>query len=236
MDFFNNIQALTFDCYGTLVDWERGLARDLRAGLGATAATDEELLAFYAAAEPEAEAGVDRAFRNYKDVLRASLAGVALRAGTSVRDAGALVRGLPDWPIFEDTPRALQMLARKFKLCVVSNVDLDLFVKTNERLGVKFQEIVTADQVKSYKPGLLHFKEALRRLALAPSQVVHVAQSLYHDHVPAQSMGLATVWIDRRAGRAGGATPAAPTVKPDFIYHSLEEFAKAVSPRISRTC
>src|SRR5262245_17587624 len=170
------VRALTFDCYGTLVDWERGLARDLRASLdGAERIDDAALLDAYATAEPEAEAG---AFREYKSVLRDAHARVAKAVGARVRDADALVKGLPDWPVFPDTPDALRRLQRRFKLCVVSNVDRDLFAETEKRLGVRFDEVVTADQVRSYKPARAHFDEALKRLALAPAQVVHVAQSL----------------------------------------------------------
>lgn len=230
-----NVRALTFDCYGTLVDWERGLARDLRAGLDATiTASDEELLALYARAESESEKGD---FCKYKDILRAALAGVARSLGAPVRDGEALVRGLPSWPVFNDTSAALAALKRQFKLCVVSNVDLDLFTETQKNLGVSFHEIVTADQIFSYKPKLKHFEEAVARLNLPKEEILHVAQSLYHDHAPAKSFGLKTVWIDRRAGRAGGATPPSNSnIRPDYQFTTLEEFARAILPKRVRHC
>ncbi|MBI3819177.1 MAG: haloacid dehalogenase type II [Planctomycetes bacterium] len=229
------VRALTFDCYGTLVDWERGLLRDLRAGLAEPlAAADEELLSWYADAESNAESGV---FRKYKDILRVALAGVGRRAGADVRDPDALVKGLPEWPVFPDVPHTLRALSLNFRICVVSNVDLDLFLQTQKRLGVAFHEIVTADQIESYKPQLKHFNEAIRRLAVAPDEILHVAQSLYHDHVPAKTLGLRTAWIDRRGGRGGGATPPpASDVKPDLTFSSLADFARHIIPARTRTC
>lgn len=224
---WNAVGALTFDCYGTLVDWESGLARDLRAGLAIESQrSDEELLAWYAEAESESEAPP---FRPYAEVLRLALARVARRAGAAVRDPEALVRGLPRWPPFPDTREALRALGRRYRLCVVSNVDRALFEGTRALLGARFDEIVTAEDVRSYKPAPAHFAEALRRLALPVERVVHVAQSLHHDVAPARALGLRTVWIDRRGGRGGGATPApADRVVPDLRFASLAELAARV--------
>lgn len=221
------IRALTFDCYGTLVDWETGLAADLRAGLAATLrASDEQCLRWYADAEPRAEAGP---FRPYRDVLRAALVDVAQQAQAPVRDPDALVRGLPHWPIFEDTTKALRALQSRFKLCVCSNVDRDLFDETEKRLGVRFDEVVTADEIRSYKPAPDHWKVALRRLQLAPQEVAHVAQSLYHDIGPATALSLRTVWVDRRSGRAGGATPPTQArVRPSLRVTSLAELVSQI--------
>jgi 2-haloalkanoic acid dehalogenase type II len=213
---WRSVAALTFDCYGTLVDWETGLARDLRAGLAPIPnKTDDELLALYARAEEEAERPP---FRPYAEVLRRALAAVGKSLNAPVRDAAALVAGLPSWPNYPDTNEALRRLQRRFRLCVVSNVDRDLFAKTEARLGIRFDAVVTADEVRSYKPARAHFDAALARLALPAERVVHLAQSLHHDIATAGALGLRTVWIDRRAGRAGGATPtggaaAAPTLR-----------------------
>jgi 2-haloacid dehalogenase len=218
---------LTLDCYGTLVDWETGLATALRQVFDASdEVTDDALLGAYARAEASAEAGP---FRVYKEVLRAALAGVAREFGRGIADAGALVKSLPAWPLFPDTRGALERLGKRFRLCVVSNVDLDLFERTRHRIGVKLDEVVTADQIQSYKPAPAHFREALARLGLPAERVVHVAQSLYHDIAPAAGLGLRAVWVDRREGRRGGATKAPDgAVAPSLRVKNLTQLADRV--------
>lgn len=224
---WSSVQALTFDCYGTLIDWEAGIVRDLRAGLS-TDATDDQLLAAYADAESVLELG---AFRPYREVLVDALARVASLLGARVTEPYALVRGLPTWPPFPDSVASLAALSRRFRLCVVSNVDRDLFDGTEATLGAPFAEVVTADQVRSYKPAPAHFEEALRRLALDRGAVVHVAQSLFHDIEPARALGLRCVWVDRRRGRAGGATrPPRGTPAPDRTVGSLAELEALARP------
>jgi 2-haloacid dehalogenase len=220
------VRALTFDCYGTLVDWECGILRDLRRGLAADLALpDEALLGLYAVAEPAAESGL---FRPYRSVLRDVLARVAQAARTAVVDRDALVEGLATWPVFPDTAAALRRLGRRYRLCVVSNVDRDLFVETEQAIGIGFDEVVTADQVGAYKPSPAPLEEAMRRLQVEAAALVHVAQSLYHDIAPARRLGLGTVWVDRRRGRSGGATPAAPRdVEPDLRVDTLAQLASA---------
>jgi 2-haloalkanoic acid dehalogenase type II len=188
--------------------------------------TDDALLAAFARAETAAEVGP---FRLYKDVLRAALVVAARELGRPFVDADALVQGLTRWPLFPDTREALARLARRMRLCVVSNVDGDLFEAARRTLGVKLDEVVTAEDVRSYKPAPAHFREALRRLGLPAERVVHVAQSLFHDVEPATRLGLQTVWVDRRGGRPGGATktPAA-AVAPTLRVKSLTELADAV--------
>ncbi len=224
---WRSIRALTFDCYGTLVDWESGIARDLRAGLDPTLRVgDEQLLRWYAEAETGSEGGP---FRSYREVLREALEGVGRRAGVAVRNPEALVAGLERWPLFADTSKALQRLKRHFLLCVVSNVDRDLFARTEKQLGVVLDQVVTADEVRSFKPASPHFEEAIRRLGAPHDSIVHVAQSLHHDILPASVLGLATVWVDRRAGRPGGATPPVEReARPDLRVTSLAELADLV--------
>ena len=126
-----------------------------------------------------------------------------------------------DWPPFDDTPAALAALKRRFQLAIISNVDDDLFARTNERLGVVFDWVVTAQQVGSYKLSPDNFHQALARIGLPKGQVLHVAQSLFHDHVPAKQIGLETVWVNRRHGKSGsGATPPA-NVQPDLEVRDL---------------
>ena len=227
--------ALSFDCYGTLIDWETGLtavlipwARQRGLSLGG-----EELLTEYAAAEAAAEAG--HPAEPYPDVLARSmrLLGDRLGAEVTADDAARLARSVPDWPAFPDSAAALAILGGRFKLIILSNVDRASFAGSAARLGASFTSVITAQDVGSYKPDPRNF-EALAseaaRLGIRPGGLLHVAQSLFHDHVPAQRAGLRTVWIHRRHDRGGwGATPppAAP-VTPDWEFPSMAAFAAAV--------
>jgi 2-haloacid dehalogenase len=223
------VEALTFDCYGTLIDWESGLRSALRRALGANSARvpDEALLNLYGAIEALAERGE---FRAYRVVLRGVLAEMAGRFAVAVREPDALAESIAQWPAFEDSPAALAALAARFRLCVVSNIDDDLFEHSRRKLvaggGWDFHQVVTAQQVRSYKPGKAHFKEALRRLGLPAAKVVHVAQSLYHDIAPAREMGFRTVWVNRQAGRGGATPPAA--ARPDLEVPDLATLARVV--------
>jgi len=224
-------KALTFDCYGTLIDWESGILAVLRPwgtrqGLELT---DDELLAAYARAEPV----VERQFptRRYSDLLWDVMrhVGEDLRGAVSEEDAARLARSVGDWPAFPDTPAALRRLQDRFKLVIVSNVDRDSFSRTNQRLGVTFDAIITAEEVGAYKPDHRMFLRAwdvLSGMGIDRAGCVHVAQSLYHDHVPVKELGGQSVWVDRRHGRTGGAT-AAPgvEVQPDLRVETLVELA-----------
>ena len=230
MPDYGRFEALTFDCYGTLIDWESGLLAAFRRLLGAhgVEAGDEELLARYAGHEAAAEAGP---YRRYREVVATSLRGVAADLGIAPSEAevAAFAASVGDWPPFADTPAALRELAQRFRLGVITNCDDDLFAASNARLGVTFDWVVTAEQVKSYKPDERLFHEAFERLGLPRDRILHVAQSVYHDHVPAQRLGLASVWIDRRQGREGtGATPVAEA-RPDATFPDLASFARAAS-------
>jgi len=131
---------------------------------------------------------------------------------------------LPHWPPFPDTLSSLQSLSKRFRLVILSNTDDALFAETQKRLGVRFDEIITAEQVKCYKPGKAHFQEALGRLNVPVSRVLHVAQSLYHDHVPAQELGFRTAWINRPSLLTGTGLAPSVEVKPDLIFANLAEF------------
>jgi 2-haloacid dehalogenase len=229
-------QAMSFDCYGTLIDWEAGLAGVLTpwarsAGLDLD---DEALLAAYSRHEAEAEAAYPR--EEYPQILARSMRalGSELGARVSPDDAQRLARSVPDWPAFDDSADALAALGRRFKLIILSNVDRASFAASNQRLGVQFSAVITAQDVGSYKPSARNFESLLgeaTRLGIEHGKLLHVAQSLFHDHVPAQQAGLRTVWINRRAGRPGwGATPApeAPVV-PDWEFSSMAALAGAVA-------
>ncbi len=216
--------ALTFDCYGTLIDWESGIVAAIKPILEAHGLkpTREAILAHYAKREPEAEQGP---FVPYREVLRRVMASLAKDHGFEPTDGElrALEDSLPGWPPFPDTVDALRRLARRYKLAVISNVDDDLFAGTQAALGVDFDWVVTAQQVGSYKPNPRNFEVALDRIGVPRDRVLHVAQSLHHDIAPASAMGLTTVWVNRRKGKAGcGATPDS-TARPDHEVASLAE-------------
>ena len=230
----DDFDALSFDCYGTLIDWEAGIATVLREwaarrGLGLD---DETLLTAYASHEAEAERSHPGDI--YPLVLERAMRGLGAQLGAEVTDAdaAALGRSVPDWPAFDDSPGALALLAERFKLIILSNVDRKSFTASNKRLGVQFTAVVTAQDVGSYKPADRNFDALLaeaRRVGVREGKLLHVAQSLFHDHVPAKRAGLPTVWINRRHDRSGwGATPE-PTaaVTPDWEFPSMADFAAA---------
>jgi putative hydrolase of the HAD superfamily len=235
MPSFDRFRALSFDCYGTLIDWEAGIVAALRRWLDGrrTDLDDEALLAAFADLETGVQAADPGA--RYPVVLAAVLARLGERLGLSVGrvEAEAFGASVGDWPAFPDSPEALARLASRFRLIILSNIDRASFARSNERLGVRFDAIVTAEDIGSYKPDPRNFVALLSTaagLGVAKGQLLHVAQSLYHDHVPAKAIGLSTVWIDRRAGRVGGgATPAAPSdLHPDWTFPTLAAFADAV--------
>jgi 2-haloacid dehalogenase len=223
---YAGFEALTFDCYGTLIDWETGLANAFRSVLRAHGmdAADEDVIARYARYEAEAEAGP---YLRYRDVLATGLRGVAGELGVepTAAEVEAFSRSVADWPAFPDSADALARLARRYRLGVVTNCDDDLFAASEQKLGLTFDWVVTAQQAKRYKPNPRGFELMFERVGLPPARILHVAQSLFHDHVPAKRLGLSTVWVDRRAGRAGaGATPPA-TASPDLTVPDMATLA-----------
>jgi 2-haloacid dehalogenase len=231
-----DFEALSFDCYGTLIDWEAGLLAVLGpwARARGLALTGEELLTAYAQVEASAEA--EHPAEAYPEVLARGmrLLGENLGAEVTEEDAARLAHSVPDWPAFPDSHDALAALGGRFKLIILSNVDRASFAGSKARLGVEFTSIITAQDVGSYKPSPRNF-EALAseaaRLGIRPGGLLHVAQSLFHDHVPAKRAGLPTVWIHRRHDQGGwGATPQPPApVTPDWEFPSMAAFAAAVA-------
>jgi 2-haloacid dehalogenase len=220
----DRFEVLTFDCYGTLIDWETGLAAGLREALPALDVPDDRLLEEYAVHEAVAERGP---YLSYRRVLTEGLRGVARARGRAVSDevASRFSESVRDWPAFPDSAEALRRLRERFRLGVITNCDTDLFLASRERLGVTFDWVVTAEMAGSYKPNVRNFELAFDMIPVPPERILHVAQSLYHDHVPAKQLGLATVWIDRRRERTGfGATPPA-TVTADASFPTMAAFA-----------
>jgi len=218
---------LTFDCYGTLVDWESGILAAVRPVLAAHGVSreDEAILALHAELEPEAE---KPPYRSYREVLARVVEGMGRKLGfePSESERGSLAASIAGWPPFPDTVESLRRLEARYALGVISNVDDDLFEATARGLGIRFDGVVTAMQAGAYKPDLRVFRTALDAFGVPRERILHVAQSLFHDVAPARSLGVATVWVNRRAGRTGpGATPPSTAV-PDLEVGDLASLAR----------
>jgi 2-haloacid dehalogenase len=227
IDLKRGITHISFDCYGTLIDWETGILEQALPRLAATGAKHVEataVLRSYVKHERAIESG---RFRPYGEVLRETFSRIGddLKLCLDQETCAAFAASLPRWPPFPDTVAALARLATRYRLVILSNVDDDLFERTARRLGTNFDAVITAQQVGSYKPALGHFTTARDRLGLNPENWLHVAQSLYHDHVPAKSLGLRTVWVDRPSRLEGTGLAPPADVKPDARRTSLAEVA-----------
>ncbi len=235
-------KVLSFDCYGTLIDWETGIAavlspwaREQGLNLG-----DEDLLLAYADHEAPVERETPTAL--YPEVLANAFRRTGTTLGRPVSDEWAqrLGESVPQWPAFPDSADALARLRKHYQLIIVSNVHRDGFAGSNERLGGDFAAIITAQDVGAYKPADNHFRaldQTLDFLGLARTELLHVAQSLFHDHVPAKKEGLPSVWINRRHDRPGwGATPEPDEQwSYDAVFNSMGEFADAVDQAFANT-
>lgn len=235
MKKLSEYKVLSFDCYGTLIDWETGLLGVLNpwgkdVGLDLD---DEQLLMAYA----DNEAAVMREFpsRSYPELLGMALKRTARDLGRSVSEEWieSISGSVPRWPAFSDSAAALQSLGRRYDLVILSNVHRKGFEGSNKHLKGEYAAVITAEDVGAYKPALHHFSalQAWREeRGIADEDQLHVAQSLFHDHVPARKLGLDSVWINRRHDRPGwGATPqASEEWHYDAEYKSMEEFADAV--------
>lgn len=219
---FSQFSVLTFDCYGTMIDWESGIFSALRPILKRHKKdlSDAALLELYAELELHAER---RDFQNYCDVLQSVVRGFGARLGFKPTDGEA--RSLPDsianWQPFPDTVEALRRLKSRYKLAVISNIDDDLFALSAPKLRVKFDEVITAQQARCYKPGMRIFELAQKRIGVDPPQWLHVGQSVYHDVIPAKALGIATVWVNRPSPRAGAGATKAAIANPDVEVSSL---------------
>jgi 2-haloacid dehalogenase len=235
--------VLTFDCYGTLIDWETGILAALHAALGTDDAGvnagagagslphDDALLEAFGRHESEAEAGP---YLPYRQVLGRVLRAMAAELGRAVDDAAVATFGgsVVDWPAFPDSSAALASLHERYRLGVITNCDDDLFAASARRLGFEPDWVITAEQAHRYKPNPRNFELAFERIGLPPKRILHVAQSLFHDHVPAKRLGLSTVWVDRRHDRPGsGATPPA-TATPDLAVPDMATLARLAADAV----
>ena len=226
---FARFSIITFDCYGTLIDWETGILGAIRpvlAGHGAHL-SDAEILGMYGEIEADEESG---GYQPYKEILQAVVRGFGTRLGfvPSIQEQQSLPDSLRNWKPFPDTVAALRRLKSKFQLGIISNVDDDLFSATARRLEIKFDYVVTASQAHAYKPSLDIFRLAQTRIALLPVQWLHAAQSVYHDVAPAQVLGISTVWVNRPSLRPNSGAAKQASAKADVEVSSLQELADLV--------
>lgn len=227
-----SVRLITFDCYGTLIDWETGMLSAFRSLFwrNGKVVSDEKLLEVYGDAEAEIEAG---SYQRYRTVLSETVQAMGRELGVdiSAHDSRQFAASVPLWEPFPDTVACLQALARRYKLGIISNIDDDLFAGTQKKLGVKFDLIVTAEQVQSYKPSLRNFQEALRRSGLGKDEVLHAGQSVYHDIVPASFLGIANVWVNRPSIRPGAGAAKPASAQPQFEVQNLNELLALMTNR-----
>jgi 2-haloacid dehalogenase len=223
---FNRFRVLTFDCYGTLIDWETGILSTLQRILAAHGkkVDDSTLLKLYGDFELRAEQGE---FQPYRQVLQSVVRqfGEQLGFRTTHQETSSLPESLASWKPWPDTVAALRQLKKRFNLAIISNVDDDLFAATLPKLEVEFSQITTAQQAQAYKPAKRVFELAISRVGLPVSAILHVGQSIYHDVIPAQSLGLSTVWVNRPSARKGIGAVISAGGEPDLEISSLAELA-----------
>jgi 2-haloacid dehalogenase len=226
---WNEFRVLTFDCYGTLIDWESGILDALKPVFIAhqVKISQDDALELFG----ELESAQELDYKRYRNVLENVLREMGARLGFTPSEAEvkAFGQSVADWEPFPDTVDALFALKQKYKLVVLSNVDDDLFAFSAKKLQVAFDDVITAQQCGSYKPSLNNFRIAEKRVGVAKNEWLHVAQSLFHDIAPAREMGLHTVWVNRRWNKqGGGATPPTNAI-PDVEVRSLRELMELVS-------
>lgn len=227
---FNNYKALTFDCYGTLIDWESGILTAIKPLLikHNISLNEDTILEIFAQLESKQEQGE---YIKYREVLRRVVQNFSEKFGCKPTDdeLDLLTDSIQHWQPFADTVAALQLLKQKFQLVIISNIDDELFAFSAKKLIVEFDHIITAQQVKSYKPSLNNFRQALERIGLPREQILHVAASVYHDIIPAKSLGLSTVWVNRRVGKIGSGATIPSIGEPDLEVPDLQTLADFIS-------
>ena len=231
----NNFKVLTFDCYGTLIDWETGIFEGLAPLIAKSAGPKSrdsvlEAHAFHESTQQSVTPGM-----KYSDLLSVVYRRLSEEWGSPASWEECLVygRSIANWPAFPDSAESLRRLKERFELVILSNVDNASFAKSNEKLGVIFDAVFTAEDIGSYKPDLGNFEymfNCLDRKGLKKSDILHVAESMFHDHGPANRLGLKNCWIYRRKGREGFGATARPDKMPsyEFVFDSMGEFADAV--------
>jgi 2-haloacid dehalogenase len=223
---FSQFRSITFDCYGTLIDWETGLLNALRPILAAHSvkASDAELLKLYGELEAAEQ---KRPYRRYREVLKAVVFGLGERLSfrASLEEAESLPESIAQWQPFPDTVAALERLKAKYKVAIISNIDDDLFAHSARLLTVNFDAVMTAEQAQAYKPSHKIFELAFSKLGLRRAEILHAGQSLYHDVAPARELGLHSAWVNRPSRRPNAGATISASVKPDLEVHSLKKLA-----------
>lgn len=230
MNILQDKKIITFDCYGTLIDWETGILKSLKESMSIGHLSDHEILKMFASAESKIQKE-DPAML-YEKVLEKVIKNIAGHLSIKINDENSAVfaRSVRTWIPFNDTIGALQKLSSKYKLVIISNID-NLSIKyTKSLLKVDFFRTYTAQDIGAYKPDLIVFEYVFDKLeseGYLKSEILHVAESLYHDHVPAKKMGFDSVWINRRHDKSGnGATPnVGKEWIPDYMFTDLSSFA-----------
>jgi 2-haloacid dehalogenase len=229
---FNRFEVITFDCYGTLINWEEGILNCLRPVIMRhnKSVDDATILQLFGDFEAAAEQGK---YHRYREVLQSVVRNFGDRLGftPTAEEIRSLPESLANWKPWPDTVDALQRLKERFRLCIISNVDDDLFAGTRPQLGVDFNAVITAQQARAYKPSLKIFELALSRTGVPAHRILHVGQSIYHDVVPAQSLGLATIWVNRPSARRGVGAVKASSGNPDLEVAGLAELVAETNSR-----
>jgi len=227
---FSHFKFITFDCYGTLIDWETGILSALRPLLQKHSIdlSDADLLQLYGEIEAAAESG---GYRSYRDVLRHVVRDIGQRLGftASAAEQDALPDSVSAWRPFPDTVNALHQLHSHFKLAIISNIDDDLFAASACQLGIEFDQVITAFQAHAYKPSPTIFRLAQQKLGVSTQEWLHAGQSIYHDVIPAKSLGISTVWVNRPSLRPGAGAVRQAVGVPDLEVRSLQELAEVAA-------
>lgn len=227
----NQFEVVSFDCYGTLIDWERGILSALKQLLSNREIdfSDEGILELFAEFESELE-NPDNHYIRYREILQQIVKdfGQKFDFAPTETEINCLVDSVKNWQPFPDTVAALEALKQKYKLAVISNIDDDLFAGTAKHLKLELDWLITAEQVRSYKPSTRNFEIALETMGIAPAKLLHVAQSVYHDIVPAASMGISTVWVNRRHDKTGSGATMPASGKPDLEVPDLKTLVEII--------
>jgi 2-haloacid dehalogenase len=235
---FSRFTTISFDCYGTLIDWESGILPVLRTLLAnhGQSQPDNAILELYGEFEAREESGP---YQSYRDVLQSVVRSFAdhFHFQATSSEIRSLQESVPSWQPFPDTVVALRELHKRYKLVVISNIDDNLFAETRKHLGLEFDGVITAQQAQSYKPSLNNFQLTLHTFALSPDRLLHAAQSIYHDVVPARSLGISTAWVNRKSARPGigavrTATGPASETQPDLEVPDLASLVAATASAV----
>lgn len=220
---FQQFEVLSFDCYGTLINWENGILSALNKILynHNIQLSDNEILELFAQQESIQESGD---YLKYRDILKNVVHdfGKTFNFTPTELEANALAESIQTWEPFPDTVKALKALKTRYKLTIISNIDDELFAYSAKKLEVEFDWLITAEQVKSYKPSSQNFERAIQRMGITPDKLLHVAQSIYHDIVPAKTMGITAVWVNRRKGQEGFGATVPASSNPDLEVPDLQ--------------